>query len=176
MRSRPPPAQRSPRSPRRPPGTGSAPAPTPLPADPKVALAALHLDLDEDELEVVVVDDVVLDAGRPGVADARVQLAMARHAVGLDEQQPARGHRHHDIVVLVPMPAGRRARGEPPLGDADALVVDLNGWRGGWATGAHGRGSVLADGTEASGAGSAINADGSYRVSGWSALGCREAR
>ena len=84
----------------------------------------------KDERELVVVDHVVLDAGGAEIAHTGGQVAVAHRAAGLGECERTCGQRHHHIVVRVPVPARRLARGEPPLGEADALIVELDGGRG----------------------------------------------
>src|SRR5690242_16551263 len=88
--------------------------------------SGLELDLHEDELEAVGVDDVVLDADLAGVRHPGPQGRRNRR-LSVKNMQLARRHGHDDIVVVMAMPAGMAARRKAPLGDDDAVVLDLDG-------------------------------------------------
>jgi hypothetical protein len=82
----------------------------------------------------------VLDAGVAEVRFAGRELGGGDPAVGAAEGERAGGERHDDVGVLVTVPAGGGARGEAPLDDAHASVVDLDG-RDRAAMFGHGQGS-----------------------------------
>ena len=91
--------------------------------------SGLELDLDENELEAVGIDDVVLDADLAGIGHAGPQGRRHRR-LAVKNVQFAGRHRHHDIVVVVAVPAGVAAGGKTPFGDDDAVVLDLDGGLG----------------------------------------------
>jgi len=89
---------------------------------------ALELHFHESELGISGVDDIVLDAGLPEVGATGDKLGLGRRLRALEPKRAAK-YGHDDVVELVPMQARRLARREPPLGHANALVVDLDGRR-----------------------------------------------
>src|SRR6185503_9919231 len=90
------------------------------------ALGRLELDLNENELEAVGIDDVVLDADLAGIRHTGPERRRHRR-LAVKNVQFAGGHRDHDIVVIVAVPAGVAAGGKTPFGDDDAVVLDLDG-------------------------------------------------
>ncbi|MFC5123644.1 hypothetical protein ACFPRL_09585 [Pseudoclavibacter helvolus] len=73
-------------------------------------------------------------AGLAAVAHAGRALHRERvSSLGLDGQG-SRRLRHDDIRHRVRMPAGLGTGREAPLGHAESVVVDLDGWGGGGAS------------------------------------------
>ena len=97
----------------------------------------LQLDLDEGELEGIDVADVVLDAGRPEVRLAGNQVVDRLAGRPAGRQLPG-GQRHHDVVELVTVRAGRGPGREAEFGHPHAGVVDSDG-RDGAARGCGGQ-------------------------------------
>jgi hypothetical protein len=89
---------------------------------------ALELHFHEGELGSTGVDDIVLDASLPEVGATGDKLGLGRRFRALEPKRAAK-YGHDDVVALVPMQARRLARREPPLGHANALVVDLDSRR-----------------------------------------------
>lgn len=86
----------------------------------------LDLDFDKDELEWIVIDNVMLDALLPSICLSSDERTRHLRSAAVDEQV-AGGHRHHDIIHLMSVPAGVAARRKTPFGDDASIVVDLNG-------------------------------------------------
>ncbi len=65
----------------------------------------------------------------PDLAGVRHPGAQRRRhrRLAVKNVQFAGRHRHHDIVVIVAVPAGVAARRETPFGDDDPVVLDLDG-------------------------------------------------
>src|SRR5581483_8340363 len=91
--------------------------------------SGFDFDFDKGVLEIVGVDHVVLDADRARVGAAGFEIDQALFLAVVDLEPPIQ-QRHHDIVMAMAMPAGFRTRSKAPLGDDDALVLDLLGGDG----------------------------------------------
>ena len=96
------------------------------------------LDLEKGIFEGIGVDDVVLDARKPGVRLVHVQFGNARRPAGLFELQLAVEKRYDDVIVCMTMPTRLCAGREPEFSDSHMRLVDLDGGNGLWASG-HGR-------------------------------------
>lgn len=90
-----------------------------------------RLNLHEGEKGFAAVDDVVLDAGRPGIWRVARERDAALDAVWLLQQKLSVHQGDHDVVVTVPVPSRLGAGREAPFRDAHPHVVDVNHGFGG---------------------------------------------
>lgn len=79
-----------------------------------------------------MVYDVMLDPAGSGVGNPGYKI---RHSlpIGCFDQQPARGLRNDDVIVLVAMPGGFSASFKSPLGNDYPIIVYLHGRPGGFS-------------------------------------------
>ena len=96
------------------------------------------LDLEKGKFEGIGIDDVVLDARKPGVRLVHEQFGDARRPTGLFELQLPVEKRHDDVIIFMTMPAGFCAGRESELGDPHMRLVDLDGCNSLWASGHEG--------------------------------------
>ncbi len=99
--------------------------------------ALFDLHLDEGIFAVAVVDHVMLDSDVAEVGLAGLEVREVLGATLGDQFEPPVDQRDHDVVVLMPVPAGSGARRETPFGDAGALIVDEHGRLGPFPHGSH---------------------------------------
>src|SRR5882724_7095856 len=93
------------------------------------------LDLEKGIFEGIGIDDVVLDARKPGVRLVHVQFGDARCSAGLFELQFPVEKRHDDVIIFMTMPPRFCAGRESELRDSHMRLVDLDGYNSPWASG-----------------------------------------